>query len=177
MTKTNTPSLTDEMTQFLKTEEQQKPRFVVFVCTGNTCRSPMAAALFNFLQKSEFLQKFEKSGDRRFAVSAGIAASGSPISQNAVLALEDRGVPSTSDNNYRSHVSRMITEELMASADAVIGISGSHAMALMGAFPQYTSKIFAMPRDISDPFGGDVEDYIRCLSDIEAGLREAFFHE
>lgn len=143
--------------------EAQLPRVVLFVCTGNTCRSPMAAAVFNHLYS-----------DRGVAVSAGLAADGSPISANAVHALRQKGIPSTEKNDYESHTSRTVTAEMMKAADRIIGISARHAMALMSAFPEYAEKIEAMPSDIADPFGGSAEVYTRCLADIEAAEKRLF---
>lgn len=143
--------------------DPQLPEIVLFVCTGNTCRSPMAAALFNHLFT-----------DRGIAVSAGLAADGSPISANAVHALRQREIPSSGVNDYEKHVSRTVTPELMRSAGRVIGISARHAMALMSAFPEYAEKIGAMPVDIADPYGGSAEEYVRCLAEIEAAEKELF---
>ena len=143
---------------------EKTERLICFVCTGNTCRSPMAAAMFNFL----FPER------NAFAVSAGLCADGSPISENAKEALRRRGVPCTVENNYTDHVSRTVTPEMIATASQVIGISSRHAMALICAFPGQAEKISAMPEDIADPFGGTVDDYVRCLADIEKSLRAMF---
>ena len=143
--------------------ENAVPDVYLFVCTGNTCRSPMAAALFNAFWAR-----------RGHAVSAGIAASCSPISENARLALEARGVKASPGNDYPAHVSRQVSEGTIRSAARVYAISRGHQAALIAAFPEYAEKIFALPRDVSDPFGGDLETYKSCLSDIEAALTEEF---
>ena len=138
---------------------------VLFVCTGNTCRSPMCAALFND----------RYAGLTRHAVSAGLMADGSPISENAVRALEHADVPSRKpDNDYKSHVSRTVTAEMMEHADIVVGVTSSHAMQLMLRFPAYASKIAVMPAEISDPYGGNLARYEACLADIGRALNTAF---
>ncbi len=138
---------------------------VLFVCTGNTCRSPMCAALFND----------RYAGLTRHAVSAGLMADGSPISENAVRALERADVPSRKpDNDYKSHVSRNVTEEMIGQAAVVVGVTSSHAMQLMLRFPAYASKITVMPAEISDPYGGNLARYEACLADIDRALRAAF---
>ena len=149
-----------------KTADDLLPKeTVLFVCTGNTCRSPMCAALFND----------RYAGLTRHAVSAGLMADGSPISDNAVRALENADIPSRKpDNDYRSHVSHTVTEDMIASADLVVGVTSSHAMQLMLRFPAYASKINVMPTEISDPFGGNLARYEACLADIDRALRTAF---
>ncbi len=146
---------------------------VCFVCTGNTCRSPMAAALLNDMVRSE--QNANKYGLK--AVSAGLFADSAPIAENAVEALKREGVFPTEDNNYIAHRSQTIDARILDSCDKIIGISSSHAMQLMLNFPQYSSKIFCMPRDIFDPYGTDVESYVRCLKEIKQGIVEMFFGE
>ncbi len=138
---------------------------VLFVCTGNTCRSPMAAAFLNRYGRSRGIE----------AVSAGLfPAVGAPISANAVEALRLAGIEPTPDNRFDLHVARQVTDAVLRSCDRIIGISRRHAMDLICAFPAYAGMISAMPNDIPDPFGGSVEDYSRCLAQIAAGLKELF---
>ena len=138
---------------------------ICFVCTGNTCRSPMAAALYNHLFKDK----------KSFAVSLGLyAAKGQPISENAVIALSDYGIPSTPGNRYERHLSDIATEDKLGDCDKIIGISDSHTLELLGRFPRLAGRIMSMPRSIPDPYGGDLDRYKACLYDIEKGIKELF---
>lgn len=144
------------------TEETRRP--YLFVCSGNTCRSPMAAALFNHLF----------GADGRRAVSAGLVANGSPISSGAKNALRRRGIESTPDNDYESHVSRNVTKEDIEKARLVIAVTGFHATRLIMSFPEYATKITVMPEDVEDPYGGSDEEYEKCLASMERMLTSVF---
>ena len=155
----------------------ERPTLVCFVCTGNTCRSPMAEAVVNHLFRvppvctaCDMSRVLSTPSVR--ATSAGLYGAGDPIAENAVRALREAGIPSTPDNDYENHISRPINPEIMETADLVVGLTESHALQLMGWFPQHASKITCMPRSIPDPFGGDEEDYRLCLAAITEGIRE-----
>lgn len=144
--------------------DTEKPTAVCFVCTGNTCRSPMAAAVLNALGKGEYK-----------AVSAGISAiPGDMISENSVSALKKAGIESTPDNDYENHRAVQISDELAERCDKIVAISKSHFMALICAFPQYAERITVMPRDIADPFLRGEEVYDECLRQITECVKEMF---
>ncbi|MBQ7474982.1 MAG: low molecular weight protein arginine phosphatase [Clostridia bacterium] len=152
------------MTAPEKEKEDSRSAPYLFVCSGNTCRSPMAAALFNWL--------FGPDGRR--ASSAGLVANGSGISSGALHALKKRGVPSEGNNDYEKHVSRNVTREDIENARLVIAVTGFHATQLIMRFPEFATKISVLPEDVPDPFGGTDEEYDECLSMIERMLREVF---
>ena len=117
-----------------------------------------------------------------YGIEAGVCASsaglfpaiGQSISKNAVIALRDAGIPATADNRYDLHEAVRITPEMIENADAVIGISRSHTMNLICDFPAFAAKIFSMPKDIPDPYGGTEKDYAECLTMIASALKELF---
>ena len=142
-------------------------RKVLFVCTGNTCRSPMAAALLN--DKMRMREVCSAMGDTTpcqeiVASSAGLYPTvGAPISAQAAAALAKAGVVALPGNDYTAHRARAVNEALLEAADEVIGLTGAHAMELMMRFPQYAAKISTLPVDIADPYGGDAACYDACL--------------
>ena len=96
----------------------ERPTLVCFVCTGNTCRSPMAEATVNHLFRVPpvctacDMQRVLSMPSVR-ATSAGLYGAGDPIAKNAVRALEAADIPSTPDNDYKNHISRPINPEIM----------------------------------------------------------------
>ena len=158
------------------------PVTVCFVCTGNTCRSPMAQALVNDMTRtppvcsmSDIENILNKKNIR--ATSAGLCAGGAPISKYALEALEKAGIRSLPDNDYKTHISRGIDIETVQTCDLIIGMTCAHAMNLIAAFPAYASKISCMPTDIPDPYGGNATDYQACLAEIKKGIKQLFFRE
>ncbi len=143
----------------------RKTTKVCFVCTGNTCRSPMAAAVYNHLCR----------GSDRYAVSMGLYAyDGMPISENAAKALESEGIISSRENPYLDHVARSCNEDTLCGCDTIVGISEAHTLELIARYPELASKIYSMPKSISDPYGGDLEVYKACLREITEGIKELF---
>lgn len=140
---------------------------VCFVCTGNTCRSPMAAALLNHLGKGKYK-----------ATSAGLYANeGDPISEDAVLALRNRGIEPTPGNEYDKHTAKTVSSRIFEENDVVVGISQNHAMALMRAFPFQLGKITTFDRDVPDPYMKGPAEYEKCLATLEELIKLRFLTE
>ncbi len=143
---------------------------ICFVCTGNTCRSPMAEAVFNHLAA--------QTGEAWQAVSRGIYAhEGDPISFNAVLALEEAGVSPVKGQDYHAHRAQNAEEGFLKTCDRILAMTPGHAMELILRFPALASRISAFPSPVSDPFGGDLAGYKRCLEEITRQIETLFFGE
>lgn len=128
---------------------------VVFVCTGNTCRSPMAEGIFRTLA--------QKRGLQVNATSCGLSAfAGSPASEHAVTAAKTYGADLT------AHRSRPCSAYLLEEGDLFVCMSQSHALALMPYVP--AEKIRILGQGIPDPYGGDLETYQHCTKAIYDGL-------
>lgn len=156
----------------LKQEEKKIVR-VCFVCTGNTCRSPMAAAVANAMAAEAQNASCDVTLE---AFSAGLYANdGEPISIHAREALEVAEVAVVPSCDYRRHIAHTLSQEDVERADLLVGMSGSHCMELFMRYPQAAQRITSMPSPISDPFGGDLSVYTKCLDEITEGIRVLLF--
>jgi len=138
--------------------------YVVVVCTGNTCRSPMAAAL---LQRA--LQAEDEPVRSLRVISAGVGAlSGEAASQNSVLALKKI------DIDISSHRSQPLTNEMVSGALAVFCMTESHRAMIRRQLGAHSKNIYLfrqfLPRDkgseISDPYGGSLPRYEQCRDEM-----------
>lgn len=128
-------------------------KMVLFVCTGNTCRSPIAEGLFNIYAKEK---KLNISAD-----SAGIFADGSPVSENSVQVLSELGI------DISGKKSKQVTKDMVENSDLILTMTASHKAALISAFGSeekiHTLAEFAdFGGDVPDPYGGNTEEYRVC---------------
>lgn len=135
------------------------PRFhLLLVCTGNTCRSPMAEALAKKVLKD---QPGVEVG------SAGVyAGNGQPASGEAVQAMKTIGL------NLSGHRSRALTAEMIEKVDQIYTMTESHRQAVLAQAPHAVDKVQRLdPKaDISDPIGGSLEIYQDTAEQIQRAL-------
>lgn len=144
-------------------------RTILFVCSGNTCRSPMAAGLAGrMLAEREGCRIADLPGRFIQVFSAGtLGLEGVGATEEAVAAVADLGV------DIRGHLSRKVTSELIQSADVVFCMSRGHLAEVVRITPSAAGKVFLLdPQgDISDPIGGDAETYAQVAGRIAECLR------
>ncbi len=129
---------------------------ILFVCTGNTCRSPMA----------EGYLKHKKIKDINVK-SAGIYADNEPVSENSRDVMDEIGI------NISSHLSCGITLDLLHWADKIFCMSPSHRSALLSAGVP-CEKLFVLGLGILDPFGQDISVYRNCRDEIIREIDKIF---
>jgi tRNA threonylcarbamoyl adenosine modification protein (Sua5/YciO/YrdC/YwlC family) len=144
---------------------------VLFVCTGNTCRSPLAAGLCQKLLAERLVCTPGELPQRGFVVrSAGVSAMmGMSASAEAIETARERGV------DLEGHVSQPLTPALLAQADYVFAMTEGHLGAIrlyFGGTSAHVELLSPAGEHIPDPIGGDRQAYEDCAARIEACLRE-----
>lgn len=142
-------------------------KYIVFVCTGNTCRSPMAEAILkDMLHKREI--------NNVIVSSAGIfALEGDMVSAEALEVLKREGI------DLSSHKARQVSKDILMKSDLILTMTKNHKEMLLNYFPDSKEKIYTLKEyaygvedDIIDPFGRGLSAYEEALEDIKRALGE-----
>jgi len=143
---------------------------LIFVCTGNTCRSPMAEGLLKALLPKDCGWEIS---------SAGVcAADGWPASDHSVTALREK------DIDISGLTSTTLTPALIDEANLLVTMTEGHKQAILAAVPESKGKVFLLKSfgiaqcaaDIDDPVGGSLNDYRRVRDEINAALPDLILY-
>ena len=142
---------------------------VLFVCTGNTCRSPMAETIFKQLASERVGCRPEELEEHGVVVaSAGIAAwAGGSASAGAIEAMHDIGA------DLSGHESQPLTEPLVRQADIIWTMTAAHRSAILAQFPEAGGRTAVLSpdrSDVLDPIGGPMATYRACAEQIRRHL-------
>ena len=146
-------------------------RQVLFVCTGNTCRSPLAEVLARHAVAEHVAVPDADvlAHGLSFASAGTSTCDGMPASENSVVAAAELGLDLT------AHASRELTQAQVGRADLVYALAASHRRALLAAAPQAAAKVQLLRsdgRDIADPYGEGLEVYRRARQQIAAAIEQ-----
>ncbi|CFX02729.1 Protein-tyrosine phosphatase/arsenate reductase [Syntrophomonas zehnderi OL-4] len=139
-------------------------KHILFVCSGNTCRSPMAESLF--------LQQLKKAGDADIVCevqSAGVfAGAGLPASSEAIQVTRELGL------NLSTHRSQVLRQDHLDWADLVLTMTDSHRQYILSRFEVPVRKVYTLTEfagvgraDVLDPYGAGIDMYRQCLDQLQ----------
>jgi protein-tyrosine-phosphatase len=142
---------------------------LLFVCSGNTCRSPLAEAIARRIAEERGL------GDITVSSAGASAWPDASASDGSLLVGMERGL------DLASHRARPLTAEIVADNDLILGMGMSHvdrALALGGEGKTHLLTSYASgsesDRAVSDPFGGDLETYRATADELESEIGRVF---
>ncbi len=138
-------------------EENKKNKIkLVFVCTGNTCRSPMAEFMFKAYLKERGIKNIDVS-------SAGLYAQrGDVLNEKADAALELLGI------KHSQRKAKTFTVQMALDSDLVIGMTAAHAAECGTCKNVRSFEDFGSHAPVSDPYGGTLQDYLDCAAQMRA---------
>lgn len=144
---------------------------VLFVCTGNTCRSSMAEGIFK-----KILQDLGKQDEIQVDSCGIFARVGDAASPNAIKVLKNEGI------DISDHRTKPMTKQSLDEADLILTMTKSHKNYILDLFPYTKGKVYVLGEfaegkgdeefDVSDPFGGDEKVYKQAAEEIKQYLQK-----
>ncbi|SDL17288.1 ribose 5-phosphate isomerase B [Halarsenatibacter silvermanii] len=137
---------------------------IILVCTGNTCRSPMAVELLR--------KKFADDSDYSFSSAGLTAIRGGRMDERAKMALKKTGIEPD------EHSSRPLDKDLVKRSDLILTMTASQAREIKERYPQKEEYVFSLGeftedgRDVNDPFGGSQSTYEKTREQMEKMMEE-----
>ncbi|MBQ7718479.1 MAG: low molecular weight protein arginine phosphatase [Clostridia bacterium] len=132
---------------------------IIAVCTGNTCRSPMAEAML----KAKF-------GDIAEVCSRGIMSTGAGASEESILVMREMGY------DISGHISQRLTQKEIETADLILTMTLNHKRIICTAVPEAKDKVFTLCEyagikgSIDDPYGLGINEYRKCAEKIKKAV-------
>lgn len=140
---------------------------ILFVCTGNTCRSIMAEGLAKKMAK-------DKGWDLEIFSAGVVAWPGAPATEEAIKAVAEL------EADISGHRARSLDLDLVEKADLILTMTEAHKRQIIDRFPQAREKTFTLteyatscPGDIPDPIGGPLEVYQACVAQLKGLIEQA----
>jgi len=150
-------------------ETMSKIKFL-FVCTGNTCRSPMAEGMFRKYLSEKLKCKVDQLEEMGYTVSSAgtLDIEGVPASPESIAACAVKGI------DIRAHASRVLSEQLIHESDFIFAMSRMHVRRVLDLSPEAASKcmLLAEKTEIPDPIGQPRDVYDRCAQLIEEAVKK-----